>query len=61
MVGVGGWPLAAVTVLLGAWFLVRAVALVRDPTPPNAWRLFHGSNAFLGAFSVALSVTAFLG
>lgn len=61
VVGVGGWPLAVVTVLLGGWFLQRAVALVRDPTPPQAWRLFHGSNAFLGALSVVVAVSAFLG
>ena len=59
--GVGGWPLAAATVVLGAWFLVRAFALVREPTPPRAWRLFHGSNAFLGAFSVTVAVSAFVG
>lgn len=61
LVGVGGWPLALVTVLMGAWFLSRAVRLVRDPSPKQAWRLFHGSNAFLGAFSVVVSVTAFVG
>ena len=61
VVGVGGWPLAGVTVLLGAWFLGRAVQLVHDPTPPHAWRLFHGSNAFLGALSVAVAVSAFVG
>lgn len=61
LVGVGGWPLAVVTVLMGAWFLSRAVRLVRDPSPKQAWRLFHGSNAFLGAFSVVVSVTAFVG
>jgi heme o synthase len=60
VVGVGGWPLAVLTALLGAWFLQRAVALVRDPSPKRAWRLFHGSNAFLGAFSVVLAVSAFL-
>jgi heme o synthase len=60
VVGVGGWPLAVLTALLGAWFLQRAVALVRDPTPKRAWRLFHGSNAFLGAFSFVLAVSAFL-
>jgi heme o synthase len=58
--GVGGWPLATVTVLLGAWFLARAVALVRDPVPPRAWRLFHGSNAFLASYCLAVAVTAFL-
>jgi heme o synthase len=57
--GVGGWPLAFATVLLGAWFLQRAFALVRDPSPKRAWRLFHGSNAFLGAFSVVVAVSAF--
>lgn len=61
LVGVGGWPLAVATTVLGAWFLGRAIALVRDPSPPNAWRLFHGSNAFLGAFSVAVAMSALLG
>lgn len=61
LLGVGGWFLAAVTALLGAWFLSRAFALVRDPSPRQAWRLFHGSNAFLGAFSLAVAVSAFLG
>lgn len=61
LTGVGGWPLAAVTVLMGTGFLVRAFALVRDPCPRQAWRLFHGSNAFLGAFSVVVAVSAFLG
>ncbi|HSK23992.1 MAG TPA: heme o synthase [Egicoccus sp.] len=61
LVGVGGWPLAVGTVLLGTWFLRRAWALVRDPSPPHAWRLFHGSNAFLGAFSLLVAVSAFLG
>jgi heme o synthase len=59
LVGVGGWPLAFATVLLGAWFLQRAFALVRDPSPKRAWRLFHGSNAFLGAFSVVVAFSAF--
>jgi heme o synthase len=59
LVGVGGWPLAFATVLLGGWFLQRAFALVRDPSPKRAWRLFHGSNAFLGAFSVVVAVSAF--
>jgi heme o synthase len=58
--GAGGWPLTVVTLVLGAWFLQRALALVRDPQPRHAWRLFHGSNAFLGAFCVALAVSAFL-
>jgi len=61
VLGVGGWPLAGLTVVLGSWFLVRAVALVRDPSPRPAWRLFHGSNAFLATFSVAVAVTAFVG
>lgn len=61
IIGVGGWLLAGVTVLLGGWFLARAAALVRDPAPRQAWRLFHGSNAFLAAFSIALSVTVFVG
>ena len=61
LVGVGGWPLAAATTVLGVWFLMRALTLVRDPSPPNAWRLFHGSNAFLGAFSVAVAMSALLG
>jgi heme o synthase len=60
LTGVGGWPLAVVTVGLGAWFLARAVALVRDPAPPRAWRLFHGSNIFLATFCLAVAVTAFL-
>lgn len=59
-IGVGGWPLFAVTMVLGTWFLARAFALVRDPSPPRAWRLFHGSNAFLAAFSVAVAVTPYL-
>jgi heme o synthase len=59
VVGVGGWPLALLTALLGAWFLQRALALVRDPSPKRAWRLFHGSNAFLGAFSVLVALSAF--
>lgn len=61
LTGVGGWPLAAVTAVMGAWFIGRAIRLVRDPVPRQAWRTFHGSNAFLGAFSVVVSVTAFLG
>jgi heme o synthase len=59
VVGVGGWRLALLTALLGAWFLQRALALVRDPSPKRAWRLFHGSNAFLGAFSVLVALSAF--
>jgi protoheme IX farnesyltransferase len=61
LAGVGGWPLAGTTALLGAWFLTRAFRLVRDPSPTNAWSLFHGSNAFLGAFSLVVAVTALLG
>lgn len=61
LTGVGGWPLAGVTLLMGAWFVGRAVRLVRDPVPKQAWRLFHGSNAFLGAFSIVVAVSAFLG
>lgn len=59
--GVGGWPLAAATVLMGAWFVSRAISLVRDPCPRQAWRLFHGSNVFLGAFSIVVTATALLG
>jgi heme o synthase len=61
LLGVGGWLLAIATVVLGAWFLTRAVALVREPTPKRAWRLFHGSNAFLGVFSLLVAATAFRG
>ncbi|MEX1164718.1 MAG: heme o synthase [Nitriliruptor sp.] len=61
LLGIGGWPLAIATIVLGAWFLARAIALVRDPTPKPAWRLFHGSNAFLGAFSFLVAASAFLG
>jgi protoheme IX farnesyltransferase len=58
--GVGGWPLAIATALLGAWFLGRAIALVKDPVPERAWRLFHASNAFLAGQSVLVAVAAFL-
>lgn len=61
LTGVGGWPLGLATFVLGAWFLARAWALVRDPVPRRAWRLFHGSNAFLAAFSLVLAASAFLG
>jgi hypothetical protein len=39
----------------------RAFTLVRDPSPPHAWRLFHGSNAFLGRLLWSVAVSAFLG
>ncbi len=61
LTGVGGWPLAVATLVLGTWFLARAWALVRDPVPRRAWRLFHGSNGFLAAFSTVLAASAFVG
>jgi heme o synthase len=59
--GTGGWPLGLATLGLGTWFMARAWALVRDPVPRRAWRLFHGSNAFLAAYCLVLATTAFLG
>lgn len=60
LAGVGGWPLALVAVVLGAWFIARAVRLVREPTLAVAWRLFHVSIAYLGLLFVAVAVTGVL-
>ena len=60
LTGVGGWPLGVVAVVLGAWFIARAAALVRTPTPTAAWKLFHGSIAYLGLLFVAIAVTGLL-
>jgi heme o synthase len=60
LVGVGGWPLTALALLLGAWFVGRAVALVRQPDVETAWRLFHASIAYLGLLFAAIAVTGLL-
>ena len=60
LAGVGGWPLAVIAAVLGAWFVGRAVAMMRDPGERTAWRLFHASIAYLGGLFVAVAVTGLL-
>ena len=60
LAGVGGWPLGVLALVLGAWFVARAVALVREPTATRAWRLFHGSIAYLGLLFLGVAITGLL-
>jgi protoheme IX farnesyltransferase len=51
---------AVAAVVLGAMFVARAFALVREPTPTRAIRFFAWSNVYLMAVFVAVAVDAFL-
>jgi protoheme IX farnesyltransferase len=53
-----GWLAAATTVALGGVFLWAVVSLHREQTEQAAFRAFHASNAYLGAFLVAIVVDA---
>jgi protoheme IX farnesyltransferase len=49
---------ATAVLVLGALFLTRAVALVRDPTPQRAIQFFGWSNVYLMLVFVAVAVDA---
>ncbi|MCU4718003.1 heme o synthase [Halapricum hydrolyticum] len=53
-----GALVAATTVALGAVFLWMVVRLHRERTESAAFRAFHASNAYLGAFLVAVVIDA---
>ena len=57
LVGIGGWPFALLAGALGVWFVLRSLALVREPGAPAAWRLFHASIVYLALLFVALGLT----
>ncbi len=60
LTGVGGGVLTVTLVLLGGWFVARALMLVADPTPARAWRTFHLSNAYLASVFIAIGVAGVL-
>ena len=60
LTGVGGLPLTVAAAVLGAWFVGRAVALIRRPDTATAWRLFRTSIAYLGLLFVAIAITGLL-
>ena len=49
-----------VAVVLGAWFVVGALRLVRDPEPTRAIKYFAFSNAYLAALFVTIAVDTFV-
>ncbi len=51
---------AAAVLVLGALFVTRALALMRDPTPQRAIRFFVWSNVYLMLVFVAVAVDALL-
>jgi protoheme IX farnesyltransferase len=51
---------AVAALVLGAMFVGRAFALVREPTPARAIRFFAWSNVYLMAVFVAVAVDAFI-
>ncbi len=53
-----GWLAAVTTVALGGVFLWTVVRLHREQTEQAAFRAFHASNAYLGAFLLAIVVDA---
>ena len=53
-----GWLYAAVTVPIGAVFLLAVVRLHRERTDAAALRTFHASNAYLGLLLVAVVLDA---
>ena len=53
-----GWLYAAVTVAVGAVFLLAVVRLHRERTDAAALRAFHASNAYLGLLLVAVVLDA---
>jgi heme o synthase len=57
LTGVGGWPFALLAGALGAWFLLRSAALVRDPGPTAAWGLFRASIVYLALLFVAVGAS----
>ncbi len=64
LVPVTSWVYAAVAVLAGGWFVVRAhrlYAAVRRDAAVNPMRLFHLSNTYLALVFVAIAVDSVLG
>ena len=51
---------AVAVLVLGALFVTRALALMRDPTPQRAIRFFAWSNVYLMLVFVAVAVDALL-
>jgi heme o synthase len=57
LTGVGGWPFAVLAGGLGAWFIARSWALVRDPGTTAAWGLFRASIVYLALLFLLLGAT----
>lgn len=55
-----GWPYLVVAAPLGAWFLLLAHRLRRDPSEARAWLTFKLSGAYLLALLVALVLSTTL-
>jgi protoheme IX farnesyltransferase len=51
-----GWVYVAAAVLLGVWFLAKAIQLHRDPSPERAIKLFMVSNTYLALLFAAIAV-----
>jgi protoheme IX farnesyltransferase len=60
LTGYVGLFYAIAAVVLGAMFVARAFALVREPTPVRAIRFFAWSNVYLMAVFVAVAVDTFI-
>jgi protoheme IX farnesyltransferase len=61
LTGTVGRFYAIAAMLLGAFFVLQALALQRDPSPRRAIRFFAFSNVYLMLVFVAVAVDAFIG
>ena len=50
----------ATALVLGVWFILKAIRLRRDPTITQAMRLFHFSNSYLALLFAAVAVDTLL-
>ena len=50
----------ATALVLGAWFILKAIQLRREPTIAQAMRLFHFSNSYLALLFAAVAVDTLL-
>jgi len=50
-----GWIYGVASLVLGVFFVLGALGLVRKPTPEGALKLFHYSNTYLAALFVAIA------
>jgi protoheme IX farnesyltransferase len=58
VVGIAGWPYLIVAAASGAWFVVLAWRLLRDPVTARAGALFHYSMLYLAVLFVAMAANA---